>query len=90
MTDKRKTQCDRLLALLNSKALRTLEGEIIRKSDGSAYWDWAALPEIMQLGIASHTRRIHELRKDWIIVKREEYVKGQRRTAYRLVGRKNP
>jgi hypothetical protein len=43
------------------------------------------LPHILGLGIASHTRGIHELRKaGHIIEKREQYVGHQRRVWYRL------
>lgn len=43
-------------------------------------------PTLLRLGIASHTRRIHELRKaGHNIEMRDEYVGGQRHTSYRLV-----
>jgi Helix-turn-helix domain len=44
------------------------------------------LPEILNLRIASHTRRIHELRKaGHNIEMHRELVDGQTHTAYRLV-----
>ena len=44
------------------------------------------LPRIMALGIASHTRRISDLRKrGYNIVCEKETVNGQVRTKYRLV-----
>ena len=48
--------------------------------------NFCPLPEILNLRIASHTRRIHELRKaGYKIELRDERVNGQRHTAYRLV-----
>jgi len=75
----RQTQRARLLALLQSHGF---------SYSPKPRYGWVALPEIMALGIASHTRRIHELRKEWEIELRDEWVGGQRRTAYRLVGKK--
>jgi len=75
----RQTQRARLLALLQSHGF---------SYSPKPRYGWVALPEIMALGIASHTRRIHELRKEWDIELRDEWVGGQRRTAYRLLGRK--
>jgi helix-turn-helix protein len=44
------------------------------------------LPEILDLRIASHTRRIHELRKiGYDIEMHREVVNGQTHTAYRLL-----
>jgi hypothetical protein len=44
------------------------------------------LPAILRLGIACHTRRIHELRKAGHIIEiRDEWVGRERHTAYRLV-----
>ncbi len=49
-------------------------------------WAWCPLPVIMNLGIASHTRRIHELRRAGHNIEiRKEYVDGQLHTAYRLI-----
>lgn len=68
------TQANRLLRLLENKLN-------MEPNDG-----WIDLPWIMRLGIACHTRRIHELRKAGHVIElRDEYVDGQRRTAYRLV-----
>ena len=71
----RQTQRARLLALLQSHGYCGQDG-------------WVPLPWILKLGIACHTRRIHELRKEWEIELRDEWVGGQRRTAYRLLSRK--
>jgi hypothetical protein len=57
---------------------------LLREYEGN----WCPLPEIMRLGIASHTRRLFELRKRFIIEMREEWVGHERHTAYRLVGEK--
>jgi len=47
---------------------------------------WTPLPEILDLRIASHTRRIHELRKaGHVIERKEEREKRSRRVWYRLV-----
>lgn len=52
----------------------------------SGFGNWVSLPQIMKLGIASHTRRIHELRKaGHIIEKREQYQGHSRHVWYRLV-----
>lgn len=68
------TQANRLLRLLENKLN-------MESNDG-----WIDLPWIMRLGIACHTRRIHELRKAGHNIElRDEYVDGQRRTAYRLI-----
>ena len=46
MSEHRRSQCDRILALITS------------------YGEFGCpLPEIMKLGIACHTKRIHELRQ---------------------------
>jgi hypothetical protein len=66
------TQRERLLALL----------ELAEQS-------WVPLPRILSLQIACYTRRIHELRKEgWQIEIAEERQGRQRRTKYRLTGRK--
>ena len=65
-----------------SQAQRILN--LLREYEGN----WLPLPEILALGIASHTRRIFELRKKWVIEMREEWVGQQRQTAYRLLGEK--
>lgn len=58
---------------------------LLRLLEHSSPW-WVGLPTIMSLNIASHTRRIHELRKAGHEIEiRNEYVDGQRRTAYRLI-----
>ena len=45
-----------------------------------------ALPDILALGYACHTRRITELREDgWEITCHKEYVDGQTRTKYELL-----
>jgi len=47
--------------------------------------DWVSLPRILELGIASHTRRIHELRKAGHNIEMEDLWEGrQRRVWYRL------
>ena len=47
-----------------------------------------SLPAIMSLGIASHTRRIFELREQgYLIEKSERYVGHQRHVSYTLRGR---
>ena len=47
---------------------------------------WITLPEIMALHIASHTRRIHELRKAGHVIERRDYWSGSsRHVFYRLV-----
>ena len=68
----RKKQADRILHLLQNPY----------DSDG-----WVTLWEIMELHIASHTKRISELRdQGHVIEKKEEKVGRQRRTKYRLLG----
>ena len=48
--------------------------------------EWVTLPEIMDLRIASHTRRIHELRKAGHNIEMEiERVGTARHSKYRLV-----
>jgi hypothetical protein len=55
---------------------------LLRRYEGN----WVPLPEIMSLKIASHTRRIHELRKSGHAIElRRESVNGQTHTAYRLL-----
>jgi hypothetical protein len=47
---------------------------------------WVGLFRIMQLHIASHTRRIHELRKDGHVIEMQSHFIGrQRLVEYRLV-----
>lgn len=47
--------------------------------------EWVELWRILQLGIGSHTRRIHELRSEgWAIEMHESWHGKQRRTAYRI------
>jgi hypothetical protein len=72
MSDKRQSQADRIRQLLEKYA---------HVPDR-----YVTLPMILNLGIASHTRRIHELRKaGYNIEMIESYADGQRRTAYRLI-----
>ena len=53
--------------------------------------EWVALPRIMGLGIASHTRRISDLRKRGLNVEcRKEWIDGQLHTAYRIIPTINP
>ena len=48
-----------------------------------------SLPEILDLHIASHTRRISDLRKQgYDIICHDEYVDGQRHTKYELRGQR--
>lgn len=47
--------------------------------------EWVDLPTILRLGIASHTRRISDLRRRGLTVEcRKQWVDGQLRTAYKL------
>jgi hypothetical protein len=47
---------------------------------------WVPLPDILALGMASHTRRIHELRKDgWAIEMKSTRVGQARHTEYMLL-----
>ena len=47
------------------------------------------LPEIMELRLASHSRRISDLRKlGYDIICHDEYVDGQRHTKYELRGQR--
>jgi hypothetical protein len=47
--------------------------------------EWVPLPRILDLRIASHTRRIHELRKAGVSVEMHSFwFEGERRTEYRL------
>lgn len=47
---------------------------------------WVTLPQIMSLHIASHTRRISDLRKRGHIIEcQKETVDGQMQTKYRLI-----
>ena len=80
----RQTQRERLLALLQSRihVPSSLEGKPIS-------YDWVTLPEILNLRIASFTRRLHEIRKEWDVELRDEWREGQRHTAYRILGRKS-
>jgi Helix-turn-helix domain len=67
-------QCDRILSLLENRLN-------VESNEG-----WVDLPWIMRLGIACHTRRIHELRKAGYVIEMHEEREGtQRRTAYRLL-----
>ena len=50
--------------------------------------EWVSLPRILDLRIAKYGSRITELRREWEIELRDEWVGGQRRTAYRILGRK--
>ena len=77
---KHKSQADRILALLRHQGLR----DAGRTQDGG----WVKLTAILALGIASHTRRIFELRKTWNIEMREKWVDRERHIEYRLAGRK--
>jgi Helix-turn-helix domain len=80
MSDKRASQADRILKLLQYYSCGQ-EASPLRQN-----YSWVSLTLIMQLGIASHTRRIHELRKAGHVIElRDKWVNGQRRTAYRLV-----
>lgn len=73
--DHRKSQCDRILALL-----REAKRWAVAEDEG-----WVPLPNIMRLGIASHTRRIHELReRGFEIAMRDEWTGRERHTAYKL------
>jgi hypothetical protein len=70
--ERQQSQCQRILSCLESVGQWSRDG-------------WVGLPHILGLGIASHTRGIHELRKaGHIIEKREQYVGHQRRVWYRL------
>lgn len=50
--------------------------------------EWVPLPVILRLFIANYRARMSELRRTWSIELRDEYVEGQRRTAYRILGKK--
>lgn len=77
MKNKRKYQAERILDLLSGYLCDCS----LSFTDG-----WVKLPAIMRLGIACHTRRIHELRKAGRCIEiRKEYVDGQLKTSYRLV-----
>jgi Helix-turn-helix domain len=74
----RQKQADRILALLQAKEHCT--------------YPWVELPDILSLRIASHTRRIYELRQDgWIIEMQDNWTRyedhSERHTRYRLLGR---
>ena len=70
----RKTQSERLLALLEYYASQDFEDH------------WVTLPRIMALQIASHTRRVSDLRKQGhTIICERETVEGQVRTKYKLI-----
>jgi len=65
------------------KAKRVTQAERILDLLESAN-GWVSLPRILELGIASHTRRIHELRRaGHVILKRELWVGRNRRVWYR-------
>ena len=69
----KQAQADRILKLLEFYS-------------GSQTHEWVALPQILALHIASHTRRISDLRKQGHIIEcLKEWVDGQVRTKYRLV-----
>lgn len=69
----KQSQCERILNLLKAQ-----DREI-----GSG---WVSLKAILGLGIASHTRRIHELRTAGHQIEMEDVWEGkQRRVWYRLV-----
>jgi Helix-turn-helix domain len=71
-------QCDRIL--------RLLEVALLKHENWHTRDSWVPLPDILDLHIASYTRRIHELRKaGHVIEMHSEYVgPNQRRTKYRL------
>jgi hypothetical protein len=67
-------QCQRILELLT------------RYSEHTLCQGWVPLPDILSLFIANYRARISELRRaGYPIELREEWVDGQRHTAYRLV-----
>ena len=73
----RNKQADRILTLLESCK---------HVADKWGKEAWCDLPHILALGIASHTRRISDLRKRGHVIEcRKEWVDGQCRTKYRLV-----
>jgi hypothetical protein len=77
MSDHRHTQAEMILRQLEIFAGSRTEAD-----------QWCPLPCIMALGIACYTRRISDLRKRGHVIEcRKEYVDGQMRTAYRLVGK---
>ena len=50
---------------------------------------WVSLPEILALGIASHTRRLSDLREGGYEIECESTWKGrERHTRYRLKGQR--
>ncbi len=70
-----KTQAERIL-----RHLKTYD------PFGYSEYRWVTLPEILSLGIASHTRRIHELRKAGHKIEiRDEWIGRERHVSYRLV-----
>ena len=76
------TQCERILRELEYRKSMVESGHM-----GPAF-AWCPLPVILSLQIASHTRRIYELRQaGYVIEMRNEWQGRQRRTAYRLVAR---
>jgi len=65
--EKRQSQQDRILALLQSK-------------------EWVTLPEILNLRIASFTRRITSLRRaGWVIETEVTQVGRERHSRYKLI-----
>ena len=73
---KHESQTDRILELLQRAASSPLYNP-----EG-----WVTLPQIMSLHIASHSRRISDLRERGIEIEiRKEYEGRQLRTAYRLI-----
>ena len=70
----RQTQCDRLIRLFESRSLGAL----------------VALPEILDLRIASYTKRIHELRSQGYLIEMVEGKRskeGKRFIYYQLLGK---
>jgi hypothetical protein len=69
----------------NTVSEKQHQGERILRLLRSYEGNWCPLPEILDLRIASHTRRIHELRKKYCIDMRDEWVDGHRYVWYRLM-----
>jgi Helix-turn-helix domain len=68
---------------------QTQRDRILRLLEIQPSGNWVPLPAILSLGIASHTRRIHELRKVGHEIEMQSWYSGpnNRHTAYRLVKR---
>jgi predicted transcriptional regulator len=50
--------------------------------------EWVGLPAILDLRIASFTRRLSDLKSDgWVIERREKRVGRARHSEYRLLGK---